>query len=162
MKQRGIEKLGARVALITGGSTGIGAACVRLCLAAGWNVSVLALAGPNLEWLRSLGVVVTPGDITCEKTRETALNRTLASFGRIDVLVNNAGVGLYALPTATSPAHFTRLLDVNVVAPLALAQSVIPVMQDQGFGTIVTMSSVAARAALPGPLPTARRRRLWT
>jgi short-subunit dehydrogenase len=77
------------------------------------------------------------------------VQRTLSAYGRIDVLINNAGVGLYAPPTGVRPELFTRLLDVNVVAPLALAQLVIPVMLDQGSGTIVTMSSVAARVSLP-------------
>jgi short-subunit dehydrogenase len=75
--------------------------------------------------------------------------RTLEAYGRIDVLINNAGVGLYALPTETPSALFSRLLHINVVAPLSLAQLVIPVMRDQGSGAIVTMGSVAAHVALP-------------
>lgn len=137
------------VGLITGGSRGIGAACVRRFLAAGWKVSVLALPGAELEWLTSLGVLVTAGDITSEQTRQAVVHRTLASYGRIDLLMNNAGVGLYAPPTGTPSALFNRLLEVNVVAPLALAQLVIPIMREQGSGTIVTMSSVAARVPLP-------------
>lgn len=77
------------------------------------------------------------------------MDRTLASYGRIDVLINNAGIGLYGEPTEVSSAHFSRLLQVNVVAPLALAKLVIPIMLKQGSGTIVTISSVAARVALP-------------
>jgi short-subunit dehydrogenase len=118
-------------------------------LAAGWRVSVVALPDGDLDWLTSRGVVVTAGDITSAKTRETAVNRTLACYGQIDVLINNAGVGLYGLPTEVPSALFSRLLEVNVVSPLALAQLVIPVMLDQGSGTIVTIGSVAARVALP-------------
>jgi len=143
------DKSSQPVALITGGSTGIGAACVREFLAAGWKVSVVALPDGDLGWLTSLGVVITAGDITSDQTRETVVHRTLASYGRIDVLINNAGVGLYGLPTEVPSALFSRLLEVNVVAPLALAQLVLPVMLDQGAGTIVTMGSVAARVALP-------------
>jgi short-subunit dehydrogenase len=137
------------VALITGGSKGIGAACVREFVTAGWRVSVLTLADGDLSWMTSLGVTVTKGDVTSREARETAVQQTLYSCGRIDVLINNAGVGLYGLPTEVSPCLFSRLLDVNVVAPLALAQLVIPVMINQGTGTIVTMGSVAARVALP-------------
>lgn len=137
------------VAFITGGSTGIGAACVRKFLAAGWKVSVVALPDSNLDWLRSLGVRIIAGDITSEHVRERAISETLAAFGRIDLLVNNAGIGLYSLPSDVPIAHFSRMLELNVVAPLALAQMVIPVMLAQGFGTIVTMGSVAARVALP-------------
>lgn len=109
----------------------------------------MALPDADLDWLRSLGVVVTAGDITSGQVRECAVGETLAAFGRIDLLINNAGIGLYSLPTAVPTAHISRMLEVNVVAPLALAQLVIPVMLDQGFGTIVTMGSVAARVALP-------------
>ncbi|MBN9657884.1 MAG: SDR family oxidoreductase [Acidobacteria bacterium] len=137
------------VALITGGSAGIGAACVQQFLVAGWRIAVVALPDPDLDWLRSLGVLVIPGDITSERVRDRAINETVAEFGRIDLLVNNAGIGLYSLPSAVPIEHFSRMLEVNVVAPLALAQLVIPVMLGQGFGTIVTMGSVASRVALP-------------
>jgi NAD(P)-dependent dehydrogenase (short-subunit alcohol dehydrogenase family) len=137
------------VVLITGGSAGIGAACVREFLTAGWNVSVAALPDGNVDWLRSLDVVTTTGDITSEQTRKAAVDRTLTAYGRIDVLINNAGVGLYARATEVPSELFTRLLDVNVIAPLALAQRVIPIMRGQGSGTIVTLSSVAARVSLP-------------
>jgi short-subunit dehydrogenase len=121
---------------------------VREFLAAGWRVSVVALPDGDIGWLESLAVVVA-GDITSAETRKTIVDRTLASYGRIDVLMNNAGVGLYGLPTEVSSELFSRLLEVNVVAPLALAQLVIPIMLNQGSGTIVTMASVAARVALP-------------
>src|SRR6516165_9036085 len=87
-----------RVALITGGSMGIGAACVREFLSAGWKVSVIALPGLELDRLASSGVLTTAGDITCSQVRETVVERTLRIYGRIDVLINNAGIGLYALP----------------------------------------------------------------
>ncbi|MGC4056388.1 MAG: SDR family oxidoreductase [Paludibaculum sp.] len=146
---RNESESGAPVALITGGSAGIGAACVRKFLAAGWRISVVALPDSDLDWLRSLDVVVVPGDIASAQVRECAKWETLNAFGRIDLLINNAGIGLYSLPTEVSPDLFSRLLDVNVVAPLALAQLMVPVMLEQGFGTIVTMGSVASRVALP-------------
>ena len=99
--------------------------------------------------MTSMGVTTTLGDVTSKETRETAVQRTLSAYGRIDVLINNAGVGLYGMPTEVAPALFSRLLEVNVVAPLALTQLVIPVMLKQGSGTIVNIGSVAARVALP-------------
>jgi short-subunit dehydrogenase len=140
---------GQRVALITGGSSGVGAACVSKFLAKGWNVSVLALPGFELDRLTEDGVLATGGDVTCAGTRKAAVDRTLNAYGRIDVLVNNAGVGLYSLPTEVPVDSFGRLMEVNVVAPLALAQLVIPAMLRQSSGTIVTIGSVAGSVSLP-------------
>jgi short-subunit dehydrogenase len=112
-------------------------------------VSVLALPDSDLDHLEGLDVLVTPGDVTLQHIREAAVERTLAAYGRIDVLVNSAGVGLYAFPTEVQMPMFSRLLDVNVLAPLALAQSVTPIMRSQGGGTIVSIGSVAGLVALP-------------
>jgi short-subunit dehydrogenase len=122
---------------------------VRRYLAEGWNVSVFALPDATVEWLASAGVLVTTGDVASEHDRELAVSRTLSTYGRLDVLINNAGVGMYA-PAAEIPLDlFSRLLSVNVVAPLALAQRVIPVMLEQKSGAIVTVGSVAGHVALP-------------
>lgn len=137
------------VTLITGGSSGIGAACVREFLAAGWNVSVVALADSNLDEISSRGILTTGGDITSEQTRGIAVRRTLRAYGRIDALINNAGVGLYAFPTEVPIGVFSQLLEVNVVAPLAFAQLVIPAMREQGGGMIVNVNSVAGMVSLP-------------
>ena len=138
-----------RTVLITGGSSGIGVACVRRFLAAGWRVSVLALPDSDLVRLAGLDVLTIPGDVTSEQSRETALARTLDEYGGIDTLVNSAGVGLYAQPSETPMSLFSRLLEVNVLAPLALSQLVIPVMKQRGGGVIVNIGSVAGRVALP-------------
>ena len=90
------------VVFITGGSRGIGAACVRKFLSEGWNVTVFALPDQDLQWLaREKDVVVAAGDVTSNLAREAAVRGALRSFGSVDVLINNAGVGLYAIPTDT-------------------------------------------------------------
>lgn len=138
-----------RVALVTGGSQGIGAACVSRFRAAGWRVSVLALPSPELDQLASSGLLTFGGDVTSPSIRERAVSGTLGSYGRIDVLINNAGIGLYSLPTASSVQNLTRLFEVNVIAPLALAQLVIPLMRQQAGGVIVNVGSVASAVSLP-------------
>jgi short-subunit dehydrogenase len=110
---------------------------------------VVALPDSDLDHLAGLDVLIIPGDVTDQRVRRTALARTLREYSRIDVLVNSAGVGLYACPTETSISDFSRLLAVNVLAPLALAQMVIPIMRKQGGGAIVNVGSVAGRVALP-------------
>lgn len=138
-----------QVALVTGGSSGIGAACVRQFLNRGWNVSVIALPSPALDRMAAPNVLTLAADITLEPMRRWAVEQTLARFGRIDVLVNNAGVGLYAAPSQVPVTLFSRILDINVVSPLGLAQLVIPIMRNQGSGTIVTVASIAGRVSLP-------------
>jgi short-subunit dehydrogenase len=138
-----------QVALITGGSSGIGAACVRKFLAQGWRVSTVALPDPDLYHLSKFDVLVIPGDITSTKVRERAVETTYERYTRVDALINNAGVGIYAFATEVSSAMLSRVLDVNVIAPLALAQMTIPRMRKQEGGTIVNIGSVAGFVALP-------------
>jgi NAD(P)-dependent dehydrogenase (short-subunit alcohol dehydrogenase family) len=144
-----LKKIFQRTVLVTGGSSGIGAACVRHFLEKGWRVSVIALPDSNLDDIAQLNVLITPGDLTRPQVREAAVERTLSTYGRIDVLLNNAGVGLYACPTDVPTHMLPRLFDVNVNAPLAMAQIVAPVMRRQGGGSIVNMGSVAGRVSLP-------------
>src|SRR5215471_20455461 len=97
-----------------------------------WRVSVLDLPDSDLAHLEKFDVLITPGDVTHQDIREAAVERILTNYGRIDVLLNNAGVGLYAFPSAVPMPMFSRMLDVNVLAPLALAQSVVPIMRSHG------------------------------
>jgi NAD(P)-dependent dehydrogenase (short-subunit alcohol dehydrogenase family) len=137
------------VVLVTGGSRGIGAACVRAFQNEGWQVSTIALAQDEVHPANCGRVLRISGDVTEAHVREGAVEETLRVFGRIDALINNAGVGLYAPATEVSRELFLRLLDVNVFAPLAMAQLVLPAMRRQGSGTIVNVGSVAGEVALP-------------
>jgi NAD(P)-dependent dehydrogenase (short-subunit alcohol dehydrogenase family) len=139
----------SRVALITGASGGIGSALVQELLNAGWQVSATALPGPGLDRLSGSDVLVVGGDITSEEVRREIVEQTLARFGKIDVLVNNAGVGLYTSPTGVPQDLMLRLFDVNVFAALALTQAVVPSMRRLGSGSIVNIGSVAAFSSLP-------------
>lgn len=139
----------SRVVLITGGSEGIGAACVNLFTRMGWRVATVALPFEGFEEIAEPSVLPMVGDICDECVRKMAVEKTIERFGGIDVLINNAGVGLYAAPSDASIPLTKRLFDVNVFAPLALAQLAIPVMRKQGRGTIVNVGSVGGRVALP-------------
>jgi short-subunit dehydrogenase len=135
--------------LVTGGSEGIGAASVRRFLDRNWRVATVSLPGQNLHRWRWEGAVTLEGDITKDEVRKHIVEETLARFGRVDALVNNVGVGLYATCSDVSPQLFRRLLEVNVIAPLALTQLVLPVMRNQGSGTIVNLGSVAGNVSMP-------------
>jgi NAD(P)-dependent dehydrogenase (short-subunit alcohol dehydrogenase family) len=137
------------VILLTGGSQGIGAACVQSFLTKNWKVATVALPGEGLDRWRKHGVLALEGDLTGEEVRRAAVDQTLEHFGRIDALVNNAGVGLYAPPSEMPVDLFRRMMEVNAMAPLALAQLVVPVMRRQGSGTIVNIGSVAGNVSMP-------------
>lgn len=138
-----------KVALVTGASEGIGASCATLLESKGASLSLTALPGPRFEDATLDRKIITTGDITSQRTRQQIVERTLAHFGRIDVLVNNVGVGQYGYPSEVDTEISKRLFDVNVFAPLALTQLIIPVMRKQRSGTIVNIGSVGGRVALP-------------
>ena len=124
------------VAVITGGSQGIGAACVRRFLEKGWRVSTVALPGDAPQFCSGPSVLAISGDITWESVRQELLEQTLERYGRIDVLVNNAGVGMYAPVSSMLLESFRLLFEVNVMAALRLTQLVIPIMRRSAPGAL--------------------------
>ena len=137
------------VVLITGASQGIGAACAREFLKRGARLSLVARNAEKLAEAGGPDALVTAGDITDDATRRQAVNRTLDQFGAIDILINNAGMGLYS-PAWNAPMPDVRaLFELNLFAPLALAQLVIPSMQQRKRGMIVNVSSIAGQVTLP-------------
>ncbi len=135
-----------KVAFITGGSEGLGAACARRLRGAGWKIATLSLSGSTDD---NADVLAMVGDVTSADARRRAIDETMARFGRIDVLINNAAVGLYQPPSAVDIELARRLFDVNVLAPLAMAELVIPIMLAQRGGTIVNIGSVGGLVSLP-------------
>jgi short-subunit dehydrogenase len=142
-------KLSSRVVLITGASEGIGRACVGEFQKRGAKLVLAALPGPECDRLSAGGHLVTTGDLAIPEVRERFVQAALTEYGRVDVLINNAGVGLYADPTATPLDLGAKLFGVNVFTPLALAQMVAPIMRRHGKGTIVNVGSVGGYVALP-------------
>lgn len=136
-----------KVVLITGASDGIGASCARLIGERGARLSLTALDGFERE--DSDNRVVVPGDITSAAVRSEVVQRTIARFGRIDVLINNAGVGQYGYPTEVDTEISKRMFDVNVFSALALTQLVVPHMREKKSGTIVNIGSVGGKVSLP-------------
>ncbi len=138
-----------KVALITGASEGIGAACARRFEARGARLSIVARNAEKLGAVGGPGTLRTAGDITSEPVRQSVVERTVEQFGGIDILVNNAGIGLYAPAWKASLTDARRLLELNLFAPLALAQQVVPYMRERKRGAIVNISSIAGKVTLP-------------
>ncbi|MBI3683299.1 MAG: SDR family NAD(P)-dependent oxidoreductase [Acidobacteria bacterium] len=142
-------RIAGKVVLVTGASEGIGAACAAAFRARGAKLSLLARSGDKLEGVMAAGDVATAGDVTREEDRRRCVEATIARFGRIDILINNAGVGLYA-PSWQAPLEAVRrMYEVNFFAALAMIQLVAPGMRAQHSGSIVNVSSIAGRVTLP-------------
>lgn len=138
-----------KVVLITGASEGIGAACAGQLRKKGAKLSLTALPGPGFQDHSDGQELVSAGDITDDGFRRALVAKTLDRFGRVDVLINAVGVGLYAPPSTVDVELSKRLFDINVFAPLALTQLIIPGMRARGSGTIVNLGSVGGRVSLP-------------
>lgn len=141
--------LEGKVVLITGASEGIGAACAHAFRASGARLSLTARSEENMRRLNISDAVITPGDLTCEATRRRAVASTVERFGRIDVLVNNAGMGIYSPAWRASMDDTRRMFELNFFAPLALIQEAVPHMRAARCGTIVNVGSIGGKITLP-------------
>lgn len=148
--------LAGKVVIITGASSGIGRATAHAFAQAGAKVVLVArrheaLAKVETE-LTCYGAttLVIPADVTRNEDLEQVVGRTLHTFGRVDVLVNNAGISRGGPFVDLNPADLRQLTLLNVYGPLRLSQLVLPVMQRQGSGHIVNMSSMAGLLIAPG------------
>lgn len=137
------------VVLITGASQGIGAALAGRYRQRGARLALTALPATDFPEQMSPDCLTMHGDLTVEGFADDLVGRVLDHFGRIDILVNNAGVGLYAPPTEAPLPLVKKLFELNVFAPLRLAQLVAPVMRRQGGGVIVNLGSVGGGVSLP-------------
>lgn len=140
------------VVMVTGASSGIGAATARAAAQSGARVVLLARRQDRIDALAGeLGnALAVACDVTQPAEVKAAVQAAMAKFGRIDVLVNNAGQGLHASIDDIGVDSFRELLDLNLVAPLLMMQAVIPAMREQGAGSIVNVSSGATLATYPG------------
>lgn len=144
-----------KVALVTGASSGIGAATAKALAREGTRVALLARREDRLEEVadeirRQPGhAMVCPADVTDKAAVQAVVERVLAQWKRIDLLVNNAGRGLAAPFEATTPEHLRALMEVNLVSVLTATQAVLPGMLQHASGHIINVSSVAGRRGAP-------------
>ncbi len=144
--------LTGKVIIVTGASSGIGAATVRLLHAAGSFPVLAARRGDRVEELgRELGgALAVRTDVTDGSDIKRLVDLTLDRHARIDGLVNNAGAALHEPLDVLDLDHFASVLDLNVISLVAMTQAVLPAMRAEGSGSIVNISSGTTRMAMPG------------
>jgi NADP-dependent 3-hydroxy acid dehydrogenase YdfG len=141
------------VVVITGASSGIGAATARAAARAGARVVLAARREERFQALAAQlggGAIAVRCDVTHRAQVDALARAALDAFGRIDVLVNNAGQGLQASIEDLALDDLRAVLELNLVAPLAMMQAVLPTMRAQGVGAIVNVSSGTTFADVPG------------
>src|SRR5438552_5235741 len=134
------------VAIVTGASGGIGEATARALQAAGYRVFGTYRRPPAT---RLAGVEYLACDVTSDEAVQTAVGQVLAKAGRVDLLVNNAGVGLVAGAEESSLEQAKSLFDVNLFGVFRMTKAVLPTMRRQKAGRIVNISSVMG--LIPAP-----------
>ncbi|MFQ5816409.1 MAG: SDR family oxidoreductase [Terriglobia bacterium] len=148
-------RLQDQVVVITGASSGIGAAIARVFAAEGARLVLAARSEEKLnELAQTLGVaagqvLVVPTDVRQPEQVRRLVGRTVEEFGTVDVLVNNAGIGMYAPYEQVIWKHFCEMWEVNFFGAAYAMREVVPIMKQRGRGTIVNISSVAGRIPLP-------------
>lgn len=143
-------KLEGKVVLITGGAGGIGAATARRFAREGALIAVNDVSVTDLEAvagdLRAAGtkVLAVAGDITRKTDVEDMVREVAASFERVDVLVNNAGINRDAMLAKMAEEQWDAVLAVNLKGTFLCAQAVLPGMRERGWGRVINTSSVGA------------------
>ena len=142
----------AKIALVTGAARGIGLATAKRFLADGWRVALLDIDGENLQ--RTYGAIGKPDvtlALTCDVADANGVRRALASvaerFGRLDALVNNAGIAIFKPILDVTYEDWSRVLAVNLTGPFLCTQAAAPLMRDSGGGAIVNITSISGLRA---------------
>ncbi|QUS58807.1 SDR family oxidoreductase [Pseudovibrio brasiliensis] len=136
--------------LITGASSGIGKSTAKYFQDKGWNVIATMRQPEKEEELTKLdNTLVTRLDVTDEASIEAAVAEGIARFGKIDVLLNNAGYGAYGPLEAFSMDKIRRQFETNVIGLIAVTKGVLPHLRANKSGTIVNISSIGGQMTFP-------------
>jgi short-subunit dehydrogenase len=144
-----------KTVIVTGASMGVGAACARAFAAEGANLVLVARGEARLQKLASelegsTSILAVAMDVADESACIDLLTQSNERFGRIDVLVNNAGMHNRGAVDTLAPADIAAMIDVNLRAPLFLSAAVLPYLQAQSGGAIVMVGSLAGRTPMQG------------
>jgi NAD(P)-dependent dehydrogenase (short-subunit alcohol dehydrogenase family) len=153
-------RIDGKVALVTGGSRGLGRAIAEALATAGASVAVSARQPENArrsaeEIARASGQTAlgVSADVTVRSDVEAMVARILDSFGRLDILVNNAGINIRGPIEQLSEADWDAVLDTNLKGPWLCCRAVADPMKKRGWGRVINVSSMLGEIALPGRTP---------
>ena len=144
-----------KVVIVTGASMGIGAATARVFAEAG---AKLVLAARSADKLKAVSESLPDGaeplvvatDMTDQAQVQALIERANEHFGRIDMVINNAGQAAVGPVATVNPELYRQIIELNLFGPLYMIQAVVPKMQAQGGGVIVNISSNVSKMAIPG------------
>jgi 3-oxoacyl-[acyl-carrier protein] reductase len=141
-----MNSLEGKVALVTGASRGIGAAAARALAAEGVSLALASRSGDDLGLPNA---VARPCDVRTQADLEAIVSEAVERFGRLDIVVANAGVGAYGPFLDLPPEQLEEMIDVNVKGTLYAARAALPHVIASGEGDFVTLASEAGRRGLP-------------
>lgn len=137
-----MDRLAGKIALVTGGARGIGEGIVRRFVQEGAKVMITDVLDAEGQALaQELGQAYTHLDVTSRTEWDTAISATEAQFGKLDCLVNNAGVIVFKRLDDLSEEEIRRIIDINLIGTMLGAQAAIPALERAGGGSIINMSS---------------------
>jgi NADP-dependent 3-hydroxy acid dehydrogenase YdfG len=144
-----------KVVIITGASMGIGAATARVFAEQGAKLVLAARSADTLAAVaKSLPAqaetLIVPTDMTDQAQVKALIDTAYARFGRIDILINNAGQAAVGAVATINLDHYRQIIELNIFGPLHAIQAVVPKMQAQGGGVIINISSNVSKMAIPG------------
>ena len=152
-----MESLKGKIAIVTGGSRGIGVAIACALVAEGVQVAVtgrsaahLSAARPRIESAGPGSVETLQADVREYAEVERAIGATVARFGGLDILVNNAGVGIFAEVAEMTPEQWAEIIDTNLTGVFNACHAAIPHLRRREGGFIISISSLAGKNAFTG------------
>ena len=138
-----------KVALVTGAARGIGLATAKRFLAESWRVALLDIDGELLQQAvaglaNADHALALHCDVSDAAQVARAMDKVATRFGRLDALVNNAGVAVFAPLLETSDADWNRILAVNLSGPFICTKAAVPLLREAGSGAVVNITSISA------------------
>ena len=153
-------KLDGRVALIVGGNRGLGLAMAKALAEAGAHISIAARDEEknkqSQEMIQSnyaVRCISSCCDVTSERTVREAVAKTVEQFGKIDILINSAGINIRGAIENLSLEDFNRVQQINVTGSWLASREVVPVMKKNGYGRIINIGSMLSITAIPERTP---------